>query len=283
MNSIDDTSDISPELLTAANIHDDGNVDISRCVVSNVVAEAVENTDSSNTNIVTWSEMSSLLSKLESLEKKLSDLSNAVNGIILNNRGIKDLTESNTKNLINMEKYVVEQDQYSRRNNVEFRNIPEAVVQKNLENYIIKMLAFLGLEISSYDIVAVHRLGKSTPGKPTPRNVIVRFLNRKHAYQCLSLKKKMKNTKYKFIYIEENLCRYNRRLFNALYKLKKSGNVHAVWSYNGKIFYRIDENDDNRLCCTHIDDIQFLFDNNSGTSAYSNRSNVSDSNSNLDF
>ena len=282
MSSINDTSDISPELLAAANIYEDGNAEISRCVVSNVVAEVAVNTDSSNTNnIVTWSELSSLLSKLESLEKKLSDLSNAVNGIILNNRGIKDLTETNTKNLINIEKYVVEQDQYSRRNNVEFRNIPEAVVQKNLENYILKLLAFLGMEINSYDIVAVHRLGKSAPGKP--RNVIVRFLNRKHAYRCLSLKKKMKNTKYKFIYIEENLCRYNRRLFNALYKLKKSGNIHAVWSYNGKIFYIIDENDDNRLTCTHIDDIQFLFDNNFGTSAYSNRSNVSDSNSNFDF
>ena len=74
-------------------------------------------------------------------------------------------------------------NQYSRRENIELQNIPESVVQDDLEKFVINLLKEIKLDISSYDLVAVHRLGKPSSRKST--NVIVRFLNRKSAFACL--------------------------------------------------------------------------------------------------
>ena len=153
------------------------------------------------------------------------------------------------------------QDQYLRRNNVEFCGIPEKIKDKNLEQYIIDLMKSLGMKnIVSYDIVAAHRLGKFTQGKP--RNVIVRFLNRKIAYRTLGASKKLKNSsneEYKRIYIIENLCPMNKKIFGALYKLKKNNLIKAVWSYNGFVFYTELE-DEEPYKVLHIDEIQYLFE-----------------------
>ena len=121
------------------------------------------------------------------------------------------------------------------------------------------MLKSTNMDISSYDIVAVHRLGKKTN---RTRNVIVRFLNRKDAYKTLKLNQKLKSIpQYKKIYITENLCPINKKIFNALYKLKKSEVIIAVWSFNGNVYYKIEEEDEFQQASS-LQDIQFLFDEN---------------------
>ena len=169
------------------------------------------------------------MDRLSILEKELGELSKRLTGFILNNKILKkrvsDLTEENNviyDNFYELEKYVSEIDQYSRRNNVEFRNIPENIGINDIETHIIKVLSSIGVVVQSYDIVAVHRLGKSTVNKN--RSVIVRFLNRKHAYSCLKNSEKLStspNASMKKIFITENLCPSNKNLFNYLYKLKK--------------------------------------------------------------
>ena len=99
-------------------------------------------------------------------------------------------------------------DQYSRRNNVEFRNIPESIGNHDIEKHIIKVLGSIGVVVESYDIVAIHRLGKTTTNKN--RSVIVRFLNRKHAYSCLKNSKKLSLIIKSFN--EKNI--YNRELMS---------------------------------------------------------------------
>ena len=47
----------------------------------------------------------------------------------------------------------------------------------------------IGINLQSYDLVAVHRIGKFIEGKY--RNVIVRFVNRKNAFVCLRNSKKL--------------------------------------------------------------------------------------------
>ena len=82
--------------------------------------------------------------------------------------------------------YFVEKDlanfqQYSRRENMVFQ---KAMDDTNLEFTVINILKRIGLpNLSSYDIVACHRLKKLKKDKPT--NVIVRFVNRKDAYVSL--------------------------------------------------------------------------------------------------
>ena len=47
--------------------------------------------------------------------------------------------------------------QYSRRENIEFNNIPESVDQRNMWSHLFDVLASVDVRLESYDIVAVHR------------------------------------------------------------------------------------------------------------------------------
>ena len=146
-------------------------------------------------------------------------------------------------------------DQYGRRENVEFVNVPESVTQEHLQKHIIEIMKSLRINVADKDIHAVHRIGKQSS---RPRNVIVRFVNRKTAFKLLKNKKKLKNTSHKNLYITENLCPYNKQLFNKLYRLKKNKEIHSVWSYNGNVFCKVREQDE-RVQIQHLDEIEDLF------------------------
>ena len=82
-----------------------------------------------------------------------------------------------------LENQLNELNQYSRRENIELQNITESVEYKDVETFVAKLFKSIKVEVSSYNLVAVHRLGKPSPHRN--RSVIVRFLNRKTAYSCL--------------------------------------------------------------------------------------------------
>ena len=142
-----------------------------------------------------------------------------------------------------LEKYICDLDQYSRRNNVEFLNIHESIGNNDIEKYIIKVLGSIGVEVECYNIIAVHRSGRFTANKN--RSVIVRFLNRKNAYSCLNSSKKLSvssNAAMKKIFITENLCPSNKNLFNYLYKLKKEYKIKRVWLYISIVYFKLSDN-----------------------------------------
>ena len=62
---------------------------------------------------------------------------------------------------------------------MEILNITEEIPDQKLENYVINFLKQIDVKISSFKIVAVHRLGRKKAGKT--RSVVVRLLNRKDA------------------------------------------------------------------------------------------------------
>ena len=223
---------------------------------------------------------SSYLSRIVSLEEKMKELCNTVTLLQNKNFILEKLVTNLSKKNEENNQYIINQDIYSRRNNIEICNVPESV--ENLENYVLKLLKSIGLDIRSYDLVAVHRMGRRTH---TSRNVIVRFLNRKDAFSAIKLRYKLNSIpQYKKVFVTENLCPTNKKIYNALYKLKKSKIIHAVWSYNGCIFYRVDEEDDYQQAY-QLDDVQYLFDepneegnidrDNSGT----DRNNITNSSS----
>ena len=224
-------------------------------------------TTTSNTN--TNSKLNNLEKNLDELMKKIDLLEkkNLIQEKIISTlesklESIDELAKSN-------EKYIVNQDSYSRRNNVEFYNIPENVKQNEVERYVLNLLKSVKININSYDIVAVHRIGRKSSKRP--RNVIVRFLNRKNAYKCLGINNQLKSlASYRSIFVSENLCPYNKKIFNALYKLKKNNAIKSVWSYNGNVYYQVDESED-YYQAESIEDIEDLFEeeNQSGNEALS--------------
>ena len=92
--------------------------------------------------------------------------------------------------------------------------------------------------------------------------MIVRFINRKNAFSCL--RKIAKSIPYKNIYITENLCPANKKMFNSLYKLKKEGSISGVWTFNGSVFFRkSDSEEEYGQKVEHIDDVDFYLSDNS--------------------
>ena len=101
--------------------------------------------------------------RLTILEKEVGELSKHLTGFIINNKVLKkrvnELTEENNEmydKFYKLENYICDLDQYSRRNNVEFHNIPESIGNNEIEKYIIKVLGSIGVEVESYVIVAIH-------------------------------------------------------------------------------------------------------------------------------
>ena len=94
----------------------------------------------------------------------------------------------------------------------------------------------------SFDIVGCHRLKKYKHDKPA--NVIVRFINRKHAFGCLQNRRDLKwDTEFpKKLFIVENLCPRYRSIFDACSELKKDGHIKHVWSFNGTVHFKTTDN-----------------------------------------
>ena len=135
---------------------------------------------------------------------------------------------------------VNELNSYNRRSNIEIRNIPESVKDRDLENYCIDVLSRLEIFVASYDIVGCHRLGKFFHGKN--RSVIIRFVNRKDAYAAIYYQRDLKHTEYKNLFITENLCPTHRRIFGKLYKAKKAKQIDSVWTHHGIVYAKMEEN-----------------------------------------
>ncbi len=131
---------------------------------------------------------------------------------------------------------------YNRRENIEIRNISEKVNDKQLEEHCIKILASIDIYVNPLDIVGVHRLGKFVQGRT--RSVIIRFVNRKHAYDALNFQNRLKFTPFKKLFVTENLCPTYRKIFNVLYKGKKTNVIDDVWSYNGIVSAKIAKEDE---------------------------------------
>ena len=131
--------------------------------------------------------MLSLLEKFACLAVELEDIKVSQQDLIMNNRllkneitQLKDEKDGILDSLYELEISLMQSNQYSRRENIEFCNIPESIPQWQLETTIIKILKSININICSYDIVAIHRLGNKNYN--TNRNVICRFMNRKNTF-----------------------------------------------------------------------------------------------------
>ena len=205
--------------------------------------------------------------RLVYLEKTLEKSLSTLQEIICNNKNLKKQIEELTddredlcETIYHLENQMTDLNQYSRRENIEIQNIPETVLQKDLEQYVISMLSSIGVSIDSYGLVAVHRLGKSKQPHKS-RNVIVRFINRNNAFISLRSAKKLagaQNTEYRKLFITENLCPTNKNIFNRLYKLKKEKSIDNVWTYEGRIYCKIsDRSNEHPINIKHPDDIEY--------------------------
>ena len=167
-----------------------------------------------------------------------------------------------------MEVDITELQKYSRHENLELANIPGHILQNDLEKYIIDILGSINVNIQSFDIAAVHRIGKSN--KNNSRNIIVRFTNSKNIILSLKNRCKLKslnNDQYKRIFIFEHLCPTYKNLFGKLREMKNNGEIFNVWSFNGTVNFKFSENGNINKAYHHSDIEYFLYEDSINPSA----------------
>lgn len=146
--------------------------------------------------------------------------------------------------------------QYGRRESVEITGIPIAVKTEQLEEEVISVykeanVEVDGRELSHHDIAACHRIGKKGV-------TIVRFVNRKFAWQGLANGKNLKDKKVYDqgdVYINNSFCDEFKKYGYYIRKLRKKGDISGYKLKSGVYQIKKGANDDFKEV-SHISDFE---------------------------
>ncbi|XP_075534936.1 uncharacterized protein LOC142570436 [Dermacentor variabilis] len=149
------------------------------------------------------------------------------------------------KSLGDLKKDLVELKQYSRRNNIELKGVPETE-NENLNDTVQKVAKCLKLDLSASDIDIAHRVPVKGSGLP---NIIMKFNSRCARDKFFKAAKKNRlNTKMigfednDPIFVNDHLCPENKILLGKTIHLKKEKGWKFAWVSNGKILARKADN-----------------------------------------
>ena len=185
------------------------------------------------------------ISQINNLCQQVEDIKNSMNCMLgdylrLNDemKKMQEQVGEKDNRISALEKELSQTQQYSRRENIEILGIPNTVGDDELEGKVISILNSIGCNISSYEIVACHRLRKTNANQSF--NTIVRFTNRKIAYYALQNRKTLKwqYPSLPNLFIVENLCPRYKSIFDKCLELKREGLLKHVWSWNGTVHYK---------------------------------------------
>ena len=145
--------------------------------------------------------------RLIEIENILDEIKNSNHDLKTENTKLRSELDDAWYNIRYLEKDLNLLQQYNRRENIEISNIPDTIENHELDDVVIGILRRIGVDnLESWEIAACHRLKKRKNDQFG--NIIIRFINRKRAIQCLKYKKYLKDyiCEYPKIYILENLC-----------------------------------------------------------------------------
>ena len=189
------------------------------------------------------------IAKVEKLETENQTLKKEVRFLKTSLEEVKEDNDAMAEDLATAINKIDDLEQYSRKHNLEFHGIPESS-QENLAEQIIKLGNVLNVPIRNNDIDICHRLPASKKSNNKPRPIIARFKSYGAKKALYSARKQLKNQSLNnvfpganILYINENLTRRRRELFNKVWKTKKLNHWHSVWTVDGKIFFKISVDD----------------------------------------
>ena len=191
---------------------------------------------------------------------------------------LQDAFKTTSSKLVELERQHHKLEQYTRWECLDFSGIPNSVAPKDLENFILRLLQEVGINLDKSRIVACHMLGKTD-------RTIVKFLNRKDAENVYSNKKKLRDVDISCLlsnddmqgrndmttgsrndwrdgglsrkrknFASQNLSPYYRCFYGLVKEKKAEGLIFDFWIFNGTI--RMRELQDSRVInFTHESDI----------------------------
>ena len=194
-----------------------------------------------------------LITMIRSLSAAKAELSNKVHDLTVDVQSLKENvaglmnarsepTPSYTpdkvlERLEEVERRLAATEQYQRRECIEIVGLSNDIGNEDLDQAVVNVLKKIGVNVSTRDFHAVHRLYNSS-------TVIAKAVNRRDVTDIFKKKKVLSNLTNadkeelkidKKVYINESLCPTYRRLFGKCVGLYKLGKIAAFYTINGKI------------------------------------------------
>ena len=126
--------------------------------------------------------------QIQNLSNKIANLSDNVKSLVSTNERltselpiVKNVNNVLENRIINLEKQLSKNEQYDRRNNVEISGISNEIPDQNIEENVVKICKDLDISISPMDIEGCHKLHLGRNSTNTTKQVIVKFVTRKHS------------------------------------------------------------------------------------------------------
>lgn len=218
-----------------------------------------------------------------SIENLTQTLQDFVSSESSSQENIRLLTEENIKiklsladqahTIINLshridkaEMYLDEQEQYSRRESLRFRNIPlENIPTRQIkgdrsildtDKFVVDFCTrVLNQPITVDDVDRSHVVGKRNYRGQV--NIICKFANYRAKSRIYHSRMSLKNRREK-VFIVEDLTHYRVRLVGKLNELRKNKNITSFWTSDGRVFYKTTMTSEPVLVKS-LDDIQNAF------------------------
>ena len=192
---------------------------------------------------------------------KLQNLQNQINSLTNNTKKLDFELSNLNEEFYHMDRRIIENNQYARRESIIISGIPENIDQQHLEEKVLFILSSIGLNrVSSYNISACHRLAKKKNDK-FPAQTIVRFTNRKIVNFCLINRNRLLESKKQLkmnLRFYESLCESNKQVYYECYDLKKYGFIKDFYIRNG--FVKIIRDGYFPTKIHHPDDLHYYFE-----------------------
>ena len=152
--------------------------------------------------------------------------------------------------------------QYLRNKQVEVKLLPTGIADlpvPQLKKAMSELLSLTDVDVGVNDIGKCHKLGGD--GK----SVIMELHSREKRDEMLLSRKKLKNKTEEMesmnmrgVMIIESMCREYSKLDFICRSLKRNGDIHETWFFNGRLHMKIVPNG-RRLQISHIDDLYEQF------------------------
>lgn len=169
------------------------------------------------------------------------------------NTNLQDSLKSTRESLYKLHCEIDEVEQYIRRDCLEFVGIPTVTVDNPKE--LVKELSHeLNVQLEEDDLSTVHRLPDT---KSTKNRIIAKFVRRDKKNELYNARKNLKNKtansipsirsdpnvqeKHGKVYINESLTPYRKKLFGKICQYKKQHKFKYIWTTNGKIYLKKDD------------------------------------------
>ena len=123
--------------------------------------EMLQQNDLSQQNRDILKKLLEITSKIDSLAKKNEELTSHVSVAQNASKILQEAFKTTSSKLVELERQHQKLEQYTRRKYLDFSVIPNSVASKDLENFILRLLQEIGINLVKLRIVACHRLGKT--------------------------------------------------------------------------------------------------------------------------